>query len=240
MRLIYLTVFLLAAAICGSGQRVIDVSKESYSAYIDGQAMSGVNGLTYSAVKFVRVTSGTPFFKDEFMKGTVVLPEGKAISGVRIRLNLVDNQVNYLNSSGQEMVATNPIKNVILTDTISGTQYYFVYLEELKLQDKIFQKVWLQVLVNDKVSLCCQFRKRIHEITAYGSATTEQEILTDYVYLVKVGGEFRVVYKIDELPDLFKDKKEQVSQYIHTNHLKGRSADDFTQVVKYYNSLENG
>jgi hypothetical protein len=236
MRYLLLT-SLVFSCLYGKGQQVIDISRTDFNPAGEGMAQTSVNGLVYSPIKFVKLTAGSPFFKDQWMKGTLVLDDGKAYLNKQIRLNLFDNEVNYLDATGQEMVASSPIKRIVLNDTVSSVRYDFVLGDQLHSSDKSLGKIWFQVLVNDKVSLCDQIKKTMHESIAYGTATTDEDIVTANYYYLQMNGDLVRVKKWDELPELLKDKKDQINQYIGAHHLKGKSSDDFTQVVKYYNSL---
>jgi len=46
------------------------------------------------------------------------------------------------------------------------------------------------------------------------------------------------VKKFKDLPDVLSDKKEEVSKYIKTNELSGKTDDDYRVVFNYYNGLK--
>lgn len=230
---------LLPIVLSGSlahAQRVVDLTNDDYKVTAYGTASTAVNGMIYSPVKFVKVTDGTPFFRQEWMKGSVIVDGGRMYSDLELRLNLVDNEVNYKDSTGQEMVAASPLSYVALTD-LKGTKYEFVKGSQLKNIDKTLTNVWFQLLVNDKkASLVKQIKKSIRETIAYGTATTEQQIVSIEYYFLQINGGF-ARFKWDDWQDQFKDKKDEISQFIKNNHLKGKNSDDYVKLVKYYNSL---
>ena len=236
MRYLLTTAAIILSCCSGRGQMVVDLSKTELKPLGDGMAQTVVNGMVYSPIKFVKVTAGTPFFKEEWMKATLVLDGGKAYSNVPTRLNLMDNEVNYRDAAGQEMIATSPIKFIIFTDSITGAKYEFILGDQLANVDKTLTKTWFQVLVNDKVSLCLQMKKSIHETISYGSATTEQDIPTIDFYYVQINGTF-IRFRWDDWQQIFGSKKDQMSQFIRTNHLKGKTSDDYVKLVRYYNTL---
>jgi len=81
-----------------------------------------------------------------------------------------------------------------------------------------------------------QTLKKIHETIPYGTATTEQEILTINYYFLQMNNNF-ARFKWEDWQDPFKDKKDQLAQFIKTNHLKGKTTEDYTKLVEYYNTL---
>ncbi len=233
--LIAAAIFLFASY--GRGQQVVDLSKTDFKAG-DGNASLIVNGMVYSPIKFVKVVAGTPFFREEWMRGTLVLDGGKAFSNIPVRLNLMDNEVNYRDATGQEMIASSPIKYVILIDSITGVKYSFVLGDQLANADRSLAKIWFQLLVNDKVSLCLQLKKTIHETIQYGSATTEQDIPTVEWYYLQMNNKL-TRFHWEDWQQVFSDKKDKMAEFIRSNHLKGKTSDDYARLVQYYNSLKN-
>lgn len=233
------TLILIALAFSGSfarAQQVVDLTNTDYKMGRDGMTVTAVNGLLYSPVKFIKVTAGTPFFKEQWMKGTLVAEGGQAYKNLALRLNLMDNEVNYKDAAGQEMVTTSPIKYIILTDSSVGAKYEFALGDQMKNADKSLARTWFQVLVNGKVSLCLQMNKKIHEAIPYGTATTEQDIVTINYYYLQMNNNF-TRFRWEDWQDQFKDKKDPLAQFIKSNHLKGKSAEDYTKLVQYYNTL---
>lgn len=234
--IVVLTTILLAGSVARA-QQVVDLTNTDYKLTGEGMAVTSVNGLIYSPVKFVKVTAGTPFFKEEWMKGALVADGGQVYKNLSLRLNLMDNEVNYKAANGQEMVTSSPIKYVILSDSSTGTKYEFALGDQMKGADKVFGRTWFQVLVNDKkASLCLQMNKKIHEALTYGTATTEQDIVTINFYFLQLNNTF-TRFRWDDWQDVFKDKKDQLAQFIKSNHLKGKSSEEYTKLVTYYNTL---
>ncbi len=229
---------LLLSGHSGIGQKVIDITNADATSMGIGLPLNTIGGEPFVSARFVRVTSGTPFFSENWMKGTLVPTIGtRAYKGLLIRLNLLDNSVNYRDQKGDERVAQTSLKFIWLTDTTTGAEYSFIHGSQLSLIDKTLQKTWFQVLLNDKISLCKPHRKTISEPNTYGSATSEKIIDTHPVYFVRIKDDFIQIKKWDDLRGLFNDKKDQLNQYIAANHLKGKTETDFIQLVKYYNSL---
>src|ERR1700754_2235816 len=110
----YIILFIFSAVLV-LAQQVVDVAKIEYNqASSNGNITMSANGVLSSPVKFVRITSGTPYFSENWTKGTLVLEGGRAYSNLWLRLNLMDNEVDYKDVKGQEMTATTPIQYVFL------------------------------------------------------------------------------------------------------------------------------
>ena len=195
-----------------------------------------MEGVPFPLDKYIRITTGSPYFSDSWMHGKVLLENG-AISGMLdLKLNMLDNTVLYLDPKGQEMVITAPLRYATMTDS-AGEPYYFLHGDQLT-DEKDLKDTWFQVLVNGSVSLCKHTRKGVRESKSYGSATTEQSIQTSETFYVKRKKDLIRIKKWDDLLTLLDDKKELVSAYSKTHHLNGKTQSDFIAVMTYYNSLQ--
>ncbi|HXB07291.1 MAG TPA: hypothetical protein VNW04_09250 [Puia sp.] len=238
MHRILTTVGLFLILVQAGAQKVIDVTNANGTGSTDYSAASAVMGQLYTGIKYVRVTAGTPFFKEQFMKAVLLDKDGGRYRCNAVRLNLLDNEVNFLGADGKELIASSPVRRIILTDSILGAQYYFILGQDLGAADHSLDRVWFEVLVNDETSLCRQIKKRIHETPAYGTATTEQDIVSiDNYYLHNRNG-LVPVKSWDDLQALLQDQKALITQYIHDHKLKGRSAADYTQLLTAYNAAK--
>ncbi len=217
---------------------MIDVNGADGAGVADYNANYAVAGQLYTGIKYVRVTGGTPFFKEQFMKAVLLDDGGGRYRCNAVRINLLDNEVNFLGRDGKELIASSPIRRIILTDSTSGANYYFIWGWELTPADKALENVWFQVLVNDQTTLCRQIKKKVHETPAYGTATTDQDIMSIDAYYLHRDGKLTPVKNWDDLLNQLQDQKAMLTQYIHDHHLKGKSVDDFTQLITAYNSAK--
>jgi hypothetical protein len=219
------------------GQKVIDITNADGYSIPDAQIAGMAGGEITSAVRYVKIKEGSPYFHEEWIKGALITTDGKAYTKLDIRLNLLDDEVNYKDSDGQEKIATTPLQAVIIGDSAYGTKYVFIRGDKWSVTDRTLSRSWVQVLVNDKVSLVRQIKKNVKVTTPYGSSTDEEAIIDIEVYYLQISGQFIRIRNWDALPILLQDKKDQIVQYIHSNHLRGRLPEEYAQVVSYYNSL---
>jgi hypothetical protein len=235
---IFATASLLLLLTSSRAQRVVDVANGDGTGATDKTGRGAVTGQLYTGIKYVRLTAGTPFFKEQFMHAVLFDNSGDRYRCNAARLNLLDNEINFLDNDGKENTATTPIRSLVLTDSISGTSYSFVEGRELAPADRGLDNVWFQVLVNDETGLCRQMKKKIHETPAYGTATTDEDIVTIEVFYLRRNGTLTPVKSWDDLQSQLQDQKALLASYIKDHHLKGRSADDWTQLVTVYNTAK--
>jgi hypothetical protein len=195
-----------------------------------------VSGVPFSWAKYVRITSGSAYFSETWMKADLILDKDKVCRNAIVRLDLLDNSVEYIDSKGNKMISTTPIKEMTLTDSITGEKFRFFHSSSLP-DAKGISTGWYQVLTDGKASLFKFVTKSITETRPYGAATVEQAIVSSDEYFLSTTTSFGKVKKLSALPDMLPAKKEELKKYISNNKLYGKSDYDFSSVVEYYNSL---
>ena len=235
MKTILTIAVLLTGVFSAGAQRVVDIT-HSDADVVGQQMINGiVGGQVITPITYMKVTEGTPFFREDWYDGTLLLSGGKVIDHLEIRLDLLKKEIHYKNSDGQEMIATTPVRAVTLYGPaglltfIPGTPWRDI--------DKELDGAWLQVLVNDKVSLLYETRKKLAESTPYGGSTVERTITDVHFYYLQLNGKFLRIRSWSDLPGLLGDKPQAVATFIKDNHLKGRTPDEYAQVVAFYNTL---
>lgn len=216
-------------------QRVIDVNKTDDKT-INGNFNYSVNGVPVSAVKYVRLTEGSPYFMDKWMNGEVYFEDGTGYTSLLLKIDLFENEVRYLASTGEEMIVNTPLKKIFLKDSATGISYSFINSSFIKNKSFVNDK-WLQVLVIDSVSLFKMVKKTISEYLPYGSSTYEQKMNATATYIVSTSTKNIEIKKIKELPEALADKKKLIENYIDLHKLSGKSDADFISLIIYYNSV---
>jgi hypothetical protein len=236
MRKLLEVIAMLCLTITASAQNVPERAKNEISP--TGWAyLYNVNGEPFSVTKFAKVVEGSPFFKEEWIRGTVVTNSGIEYGNVPLRLNLLENKIHFQDDKEQEMIANTPIWEVKLTDSSSGITYSFVHSAYLGRAKNSELRCWLLILQTGHIGLYKQFYKTVSESRPYGAATTEQRIKTVARYYVLKDSEIKPAKKWQNLLDLFSDRKADIQEYINKNQLKGKSESDFVSLVKFYNEL---
>jgi hypothetical protein len=200
--------------------RTVDVGKEDVNV---GNLFYAVSGQPFVNARFVRLVEGSPYFKDEWMKGTIIVEKGQQYKG-RLKLDLFDNEVHYLDDKDNEIIVTMPIRQVILTD--NTTTYSFLNSLALPKSTKPFAARWFQQLYSDSIVLYKYFRKKVSESKPFNSATYEQRISTSDVYLVYYDNNFIEVKKVKDAPALFGEEKAALEEFLNKEDDKNTSLDE--------------
>ena len=228
---------LASIAIKSNSQKVIDVDKEPGNANVYNYIYT-VAVVPFVNAKFARIVEGSPFFNEKMMKGTIILSEGKEYKDIMVRINLLETEVNYTGDKQIEMVASTPIKEVVLWDTINQKDYRFVFSNYIEATEKP-EKDFYELLQSGKAELYKQHKKKLMESKPYGSATVEQRIQTEIKYFVLKGKQWTRVKKLSDLTGLLNDKSKDISKFTSDNSIDGDNEANFERVIAHYNSLFN-
>ncbi len=236
MRGLFIFCCLSLSWVNGFSQRTIDVDKDPNVSGGILQNVHAVGGKPFVTAKFSKVIEGSPFFNEQVMRGTIISSEGKEYKDLSVRLNLLESQVNYLGDKQIEMLATSPVKEVVLTDTVQKIDHRFIFSESIDVPDKP-EKDFYELLETGKAELYKQHKKRLLENKPYGSATIEQTIQTEIRYFILVNGQWIRVKKMKDLTTAFYKKQKEIAKFITEKKISENSESNFEAVTAYYNSL---
>jgi hypothetical protein len=223
-------------AVAVAAQKVVNVDHNNASNTNVFGSFFTVSGVPFSSAKYVRITSGSPYFSETWMKADLILENNKTCKNAIIRLDLLDNSVEYIDAGGNKMIATTVIKEMTLTDSITGETFRFFHSSSMP-GIKEISGGWYQVLVDGTASLFKYVSKNITESRPYGAATVEQAITSSDLFFLSTSTSFSKIKKFHGIPDMLPAKKEELKKYISNNKLYGKTASDFSSVIEYYNGL---
>lgn len=237
MKKLLICCFLAGIVINTNSQKVIDVDKEANGATVFNY-MYTVAGTPFVNAKFARVVEGSPFFIEQMMKGAVILSEGKEYRNILVRINLLDFEVNYIGDKQIELVASTPIREVVLWDTLSNRDYRFVSSNFIEAAEKP-EKGFYELLQAGRAELYKQHKKQLLESKPYGSATVEQKIQTDIMFFVLKEKQWKRIKKLKDLTALLNDKSADIAKFISDQKISGDNQANFESVIAHYNKLFN-
>lgn len=218
-----------------SAQRTVDVTSGDVNAV---SLYTVVGGEPIVMAKFVKLVEGSRYFKDDWMKGIIIMPSGQEHKNISLKLDLYENNVHYLDEKAGELIASGLIKEVILIDEVNDVNYRFVHSSALEKITGV-KKGWYQWLhTGTSASLYKFFNKTLVENKPYGSATTEQSIKTTSQYLVLYNNALLEIKKLKDAPAVLANKKNDLEEFLKTKDSKDASMDiRMTALILYYNTL---
>ena len=224
--------YLLFPAAVLAQTKTVDVDKDN----VNAAGLYHINGGTpYVEAKFTRLVSGTPYFKDDWMNGMLILKNGTKYKG-QLKLDLYSNGVHYLDDRKNEFVVDLPVKQVAFVSP--DTSYLFLCAPFIQEEEPASKDYWYLQLYSDSISLYKYFLKKLSETRSYSSATYEQTIRTADIYWVYYNGTPIEVKKLKDAPSLFGDKKDALNEFLKNSDNKHLSMDErMIAFVKYLNNL---
>lgn len=227
--------FLLLSTLAFS-QKDIDVDK---AAGVPQNSFYTVNGTPFVNSRFVHLVDGTPYFKDAWMKALAVDANGRRYQNSMVKLDLFSNEVHFLVSGGNtELICTLPLKELSLTDTVSGASYHFVQAAVAPLLASLKSKWYLQ-LASGKASLFQEIRKVLQEDKPYNASTVVQNIVTSNNLYLAYNGTLVKVKKPQDAVAVLADKKSELEAFLKAGQQTGDTpAERLAALVAYYNSLQ--
>jgi len=160
--------------------------------------------------KYSKVTVGSPFFSDDWLKGKFISTDGRIYDNLSLKLDLVENDIYFLNDLSQEMILYTPVSQIILTNFVTSQSFTFIRTDKLCQSNP---KIWYQVLDSGKATLLKSQPKQVIEQKPYGSSVMEENIISNvYYYLfynqgcypIKTAGE--LWQKLNDLLPGFEEK----------------------------------
>ena len=124
MKIFFLFVFVVFS-IAISAQRVVDVTQD-YSGPARGFYFTA-GGEPFSNEKYVRVVAGSPYFNENWLWGSVIMPNGNRYDSLRLKLDLLASELHFINISGQDFITSSPVAEVLLKDSVSGKELRFIH-----------------------------------------------------------------------------------------------------------------
>ncbi len=205
-----------------------------------GSISQSVGGVPLATTDFFEIVEGSPFFRDQWLSGMVVMKNESNFKNLSLKVDLVTNNVHYLDQFGVEFIAqTQQLKELVLEDTVAATNFRFVYSTSLLPEGPAQKGSWLLWLVSGKASLYKKLIKTVYEQRKYGSATLEQRIETKEQYIISMDGKLIPVKKLRDIPAALPLHAKELTAFIQSDKMAAikNTDDQFAGVIQFYNSI---
>lgn len=199
--------------------------------------LSDVNGRAFEN-KYADINGSAYLFPD-FKFATIELADGRKYANVKARLNLVEHEVNFIASNGEEgYIGKGMVKSFLINDTTRQGIKTYSFQTGFPKTDNQTVIHFYQILASGKIALVKSINKNIEErLNELSGEKSKEFAVRENLYLL-IGGELKRVKKeASFFLSAMEDKKELVSQFISSNKLNFKTEDQLLRVVEYYNSL---
>lgn len=181
-----------------------------------------------------KVVEGSPFFNSEWRPAALLLSNGTVVTQVPVKVNLLENQIHYLDSAGREMVTMHEVKSVIFLDEANDTSAVLVNRMALTKAADV-PEGWMQLLSKGKATLLKRMIKQDVEVKGYGASTVVTHINTSTQYLLLFNGRIEKIQTLGDIAVLLENAS--LSTWVAKQRGKKQSEEQLKAAVDYFNSL---
>lgn len=199
--------------------------------------ISDVNGRAFEN-KYGDVNGSAYLFPD-FKYATIVLTDGRQYSNVKARLNLVEHEVNFIASNGEEgYIGKGMVTAITIIDTTKQGIKKYAFQSGFPKIDNQTVIHFYQVLASGKIALLKSINKNIEErLNELSGEKSKEFAIRENIY-VQVGGELKRVKKEAAFfLESMADQKDAINLYINSNKVNFKAEEQLVKLVEYYNSL---
>lgn len=199
--------------------------------------LSDVNGQAF--VNKYEDILGSVYDQAEYRLAKITLKDGRVYNDVKTRINLLEHEVNFIASNGQEgFLGKGIASEIAFIDANEATQDIKVFQCGFPSIDNQNRISFYQILLNGKTSLLKSVYKSIQERNNDLSGERFKEFTTyENMYFLKEGTMVRIKKDKSNLITLLQDKKEAITKYIDDKKLNLKNEAHLIALVKYYNTL---
>jgi hypothetical protein len=219
--------------IASSQKRTVNLSDEDG---ITPNSFYTVAGEPFVTVSYTKIVEGSPYFKNQWLPGVLVSStESKAYKAEKLKLDLITNQIHFIDKDGEEKIATADFKEIRLYDSVTNSVYKLK--KQVSYPDATKKDLWHLELVDGAVCLYKYIRKQILTSTSYGSTIEEQRVRDLDAFFISANNKFYQVKSATELSSILNDKEKELQIFIKNLKDKKNKAAAIIQTVEYYNSM---
>jgi hypothetical protein len=199
--------------------------------------ISDVNGQAF--INKYEGIAGSVYDQSDYQLAKITLKDGRVYNDVKTRINLLEQEVNFIASNGQEgFLGKGMASEIAYIDSQKETQDIKIFQCGFPPIDNQNRISFYQILFNGKTSLLKSVYKSIQERNNEMSGERFKEFATyENIYLLKEGTMSRIKKDKSSILAIFQDKKEAIAKYIEAQKLNLKNEAHLIDLVKYYNSL---
>jgi hypothetical protein len=199
--------------------------------------LSDVNGQAF--INKYEGIAGSVYDQTDYQLAKITLKDGRVYNDVKTRINLLEQEVNFIASNGQEgFLGKGMASEIAYIDSKVETQDVKVFQCGFPPIDNQNRISFYQILFNGKTSLLKSVYKSIQERNNDMSGERFKEFATyENMYLLKDGTMVRIKKDKSSIIALLQDQNQAIKKYIDEQKLNLKNEAHLIDLVKYYNSL---
>jgi hypothetical protein len=183
---------------------------------------------------------GSPYLFEEYRKATIILLNGQFLADIMVKLNAVDNTVQFLSDKGVEMKLVVPAREINFGKVLieGGMLENLVFVNAGAINSS--EAPLYQLLDTGKASLLKLSTISYKDEKKYSEAGITRIFERKDRYYMLAGGRLNPVSanKASVL-ELLPEHRQQVEEFIDASRLKLKREADLKAVFHFYNALVN-
>ena len=223
---------------------VLLLSSNSWSQVRNGQGTSSMGDGLFMSQGDIK---GSPFFLEDWTKGTVYTNDGEFKDNQELVYNLFNNTLFLKIGSGVNdhmALTTKDISKFILYDNKGTKSYFFLKIESEKFNENKKNNFFYEAVDPRSDKVIIEHSKIFSDPNSsgwqssrYNNKAGEFKDLTKVYVLNKNLKYEKVNPKENAILKLFKENKKQIEEFIDLKGIKIKEASDLVAIVEYYHSL---
>jgi hypothetical protein len=199
--------------------------------------LSDVNGRAFEN-KYADV-NGSAYLFPNFKFATIVLSDGRKYGNVKARLNLVEHEINFIASNGQEgYIGKGMVNTITISDTNKQEIKVYTFQTGFPSIDNQSGIHFYQVLVAGKLSLLKSINKNIEErVNELSGEKSKEFAIRENLYIYSGGILKRIKKDASFFTEAMADQKDAIRQFINENKVNFKSEEQLKKLIEFYNTL---
>lgn len=184
--------------------------------------------------------TGSPFINDDWAFAKLTTAKGNVVGPIQVKLNIESNELYYLDSTGNIMVALEGlVKKIDFINFYNKDSIRYIFKCGYSAVDKQNTNYYYQVLTDGNIELLVKKFKYIRVNKEEVSGEITKEIVDGvpilYVYAFGIMQTFRPNKNF--VMSLMEDMDPLISKFIDTYKINLRKIPDLIKLFEYYNSI---
>lgn len=190
---------------------------------------------------------GSPYYKDDWLIGTIKMEAGNTISDMALRFDLYRNDLTYLKNDSIFVVSA-PMKEFSVKEIRNGNFVTTVFKCGYASNGIMTEKTFYEVLADGNISLLRYLKVNLEKDGSIGMGQySTSEVTKSYIRkstLLVYDANKKVFFEVPKrdreafLLGIVGKKKSELSRYIDKQRLNLKDEEDFAKLINYYNSLQ--
>lgn len=180
----------------------------------------------------LRISSGTPYFRDAWMRADIFAVVGKPYEKIPVKLNLMMGQLLFLDKDGSEKEMVNKLLRVEISDSSTGEKFVFIPVEGLAKPKDANMIVWCEAIQEGNATLLKKTNKALSQNKMYPLDPKEKVIEESFVYYLRLDGQLYPLKRSKDLVPLLAKSLPSISSFNPTGQTK---EEQLESMVIFYN-----